>query len=135
MIIRLFFEGGVFFMSLVYSMWILAIVQAIRFIIEYQGNKKPLKLKRTNDSILFFGSLSFLFGITGQMIGLVTAFDVIQSMSDVSIKPGMLAGGLKVTFIAPLFGITFLIISAITWFVLRNLKGYPSQTDVTAQQE
>ncbi len=133
MIIRLFFEGGVFFMTLVYSMLILAIVQAIRFIIEYRGNKKPKKLKRTNDSILFFGSLSFLFGITGQMIGLITAFDVIQSMSDVSIKPGMLAGGLKVTFIAPFFGITFLMISAITWFVLRNLKGYPSSTLITEQ--
>ena len=129
MIIRLFFEGGAFFMSLVYSMWILAIVQTIRFIIMYRGNKKPQKLKKTSDSILFFGSLSFLFGITGQMMGLIAAFDAVQCMEAASIKPGMLAGGLKVTFIAPLFGITFLILSAITWFVLRNLKKYPSKTE------
>ncbi|MCW3804935.1 MotA/TolQ/ExbB proton channel family protein [Plebeiibacterium marinum] len=129
MIIRLFFEGGAFFMSLVYSMWILAIVQTVRFIIMYRGNKKPQKLKRTSDSILFFGSLSFLFGITGQMMGLIAAFDAVQCMEAASIKPGMLAGGLKVTFIAPLFGITFLILSAITWFVLRNLKKYPSKTE------
>ena len=133
MIIRLFFEGGVFFMSLVYFMWILAIVQAIRFIIEYRGNQKPQKLIRTNNSILFFGSFSFLFGITGQMIGLITAFDVIQSMGNASIKPAMLAGGLKVTFIAPFFGITFLMLSAITWFVLRNLKNYPTTTEAIIQ--
>ncbi len=133
MIIRLFFEGGAFFMSLVYSMWILAIVQAIRFIILYLGNKNPQKLKRTNNSILFFGSLSFLFGITGQMMGLIAAFDAVQCMDAANIKPGMLAGGLKVTFIAPLFGITFLILSAITWFVLRNLKKYPSQTKIATQ--
>ena len=133
MIIRLFFEGGASFMSLVYAMWILAMVQAIRFIIAYRGNKEPQKLKRMNNSILFFGSLSFLFGITGQMVGLVAAFDVVQGMDAATIKPGMLAGGLKVTFIAPLFGIIFLMISAITWFVLRNLKRYPSPTLATAK--
>ncbi|MCW3788512.1 MotA/TolQ/ExbB proton channel family protein [Plebeiibacterium sediminum] len=133
MIIRLFFEGGTFFMSLVYSMWILAIVQAIRFIILYRGIKNPQKLIRINNSILFFGSLSFLFGITGQMIGLIAAFDAIQCLGNASIKPDMLAGGLKVTFIAPLFGITFLIITAIIWFVLGNLKKYPSQNGAIIQ--
>lgn len=133
MIIRLFFEGGAFFMSLVYSMWVLAIVQAIRFIIEYRGNKNPQKLKKTNDSILFLGSLSFLFGITGQMVGLITAFDIIQRMSNASIKPDILAGGLKVTFIAPIFGMMLLILSSIVWFVFRNLKNYPSQNGAISQ--
>lgn len=130
MIIRLFFEGGVFFMSLVYSMWIIAIVQTIRFIIEYRGNGKPQKLKRINDSILFFGSLSFLFGITGQMMGLIAAFDIIQSTGEATIDPRYLAGGLKVTFIAPIFGITFLMLSAISWFVLRNLKDASLKTEL-----
>lgn len=129
MIIRFFYEGGPNFMSLVYLMWIIVIIQAIRFIILYRGNKNPQKLKRTNDSILFFGSFAFLIGITGQMVGLIDAFDGIQSMGGSGISPGILAGGLKVTFIAPLFGMMLLMISAIIWFVYRNLKEYPSQTE------
>jgi len=128
MIIRLFYEGGPTFMSLVYLMWIMVFILAIRFIFLYRGNKNPQKLKRTNDGILFFGSLAFLIGITGQMVGLIAAFDAVQRIIDVRIIPQALAGGLKVTFIAPVFGIVLLILSTIIWFVFRNLKKYPSQT-------
>jgi len=103
-------------------------ILAIRFIFLYRGNKNPQKLKRTNDDILFFGSLAFLIGITGQMVGLIAAFDAVQRIIDVRIIPQALAGGLKVTFIAPVFGIVLLILSTIIWFVFRNLKKYPSQT-------
>ncbi len=103
-------------------MWIIVIALAIRFIFLYRGNKNPHKLKKTNDSILFFGSLAFLIGITGQMVGLIATFDAIQSVGDASISPELVAGGLKVTFIVPAFGILLLIISAIFWFVFRNLN-------------
>lgn len=126
MIIRFFYEGGPTFMSLVYLMWSIVFVLAIRFILLYRGNKNPLKLKRTNDSILFFGSFAFLIGITGQMVGLIEAFDTIQSMGANSISPGLLAGGLKVSFIAPFFGMMLLMISSILWFVFRGLKRYSS---------
>ena len=128
MIIRFFYEGGPTFMSLVYLMWIIVITQAIRFIFLYRANKVPQKLIKTNNSILFFGSLAFLVGITGQMVGLIQAFDTIQIMDSSSINPRILAGGLKVSFIAPFFGMMLLILSAITWFVFRNLKEYPLQT-------
>ncbi len=128
MIIRFFYEGGPSFMSPVYLMWIIVFILAIRFVILYRLNKNPQKLKRTNDSILFIGSFTFLIGITGQMVGLMAAFDAIQKVGDAGIDPQLLAGGLKVTFIAPLFGMVLLLISAIIWFVFRNLKEYPSQT-------
>ncbi len=127
MIIRFFYEGGAFFMSLVYLMWIIVSALVLRFIFLYRSNKDSQKLKRTNDGILFFGSFAFLLGITGQMVGLIDAFDVIQNMNNASVRPGMLAGGLKVTFIAPIFGMMLLMLSAIIWFVFRNLKKYPSQ--------
>ncbi len=127
MIIRLFYEGGTTFMSLVYLMWIIVFALAVRFIILYLGDKSSQKLKRTNDGILFFGSLAFLIGITGQMIGLIAAFDAVQCIGAAGIKPDMLAGGLKVTFIVPIFGLMLLILSSIIWFVFRNLKKYPAQ--------
>ncbi|RKD94069.1 MotA/TolQ/ExbB proton channel family protein [Marinifilum flexuosum] len=133
MIIRFFFEGGPTFMSLVYLMWIIVISLAVRFIILYRGSKNPQKLKKTNDGILFFGSLAFLIGISAQMVGLIQAFDVIQSMGGNSIGPHMLAGGLKVSFIAPFFGMMLLIISSIIWFVYRNLKDYPSNIQTISE--
>ncbi len=129
MIIRFFYEGGPNFMAPIYLMWIMIFILAIRFIILYRTNKNPQKLKRTNESILFFGSFAFLIGITGQMVGLIEAFDNIRSMGGTSVDPRYLAGGLKVTFIAPFFGMMLLMISAIIWFVCRNLKEYPSQTE------
>lgn len=126
MIIRLFYEGGPSFMAPVYLMWITVLVLAIRFIVLYRNNKNPQKLKSINNSILFFGSFAFLIGITGQMVGLIAAFDAIQSAGG-GIDPRYIAGGLKVTFIVPLFGMTLLILSAILWFVFQNLKNYPAQ--------
>lgn len=122
MIIRLFYEGGPTFMSLVYLMWITVFILAIRFIFLYRINKNDHKLKRVNDGILFTGSLAFLVGITGQMVGLMAAFDAIQKVGDGGINPSILAGGLKVTFIVPFFGLALLLLSAIIWFVFRNLK-------------
>ncbi|WP_461630698.1 MotA/TolQ/ExbB proton channel family protein [Labilibaculum euxinus] len=122
MIIRFFYEGGAFFMSLVYLMWIAVFTLAVRFVILYRSNKNPQKLKRTNDSILFFGSFAFLIGITGQMVGLVAAFDIVRKVGNAGVTPQYLAGGLKVTFIAPLIGLLLFMISAIIWFVFRNLK-------------
>ncbi len=127
MIIRLFYEGGPAFMAYVYLMWIIVFIQSIRFAILYRGDKNPQKLKRTNDSILFFGSLAFLIGITGQVVGLKAAFDIIQSTGKASIDPHYLAGGFKVTFIVPIFGMMLLILSSILWFTFRGLKKYPSQ--------
>lgn len=122
MIIRLFYDGGTAFTTPILLMWIFVFILAIRFIILYRGNKNPLKLKRTNEGILFFGSLAFLIGITGQMIGSIAAFDVIQMADKADITPQYLAGGLKVSFIAPVFGMVLLILSTIIWFVFRNLK-------------
>lgn len=122
MIIRFFYEGGAGFMSLIYLMWIIVVSLAIRCIVLYRFNKNPQKLKRTNDGILFTGSFAFLTGITGQMVGLMAAFDAIQRVGDAGVDPKILAGGLKVTFIAPFFGLLLLLISAIIWYVFRNLK-------------
>ena len=123
--IRLFYEGGPGFMAPVYLMWIIVFILAIRFIILYRGNKNPQKLKRTNDSILFTGSLAFLVGITGQMVGLMATFDIAQGMPSIDLR--YIAGGFKVTFIVSFFGIALLMISSILWFTFRGLKNYPSQ--------
>ncbi len=133
MLIRLFHEGGEFFMALVLSMWIIVIILTILFIILYRSNKNPQNLKRTNDGILFFGSFAFLIGIYGQMVGFMSALDIIQRTGVSNIDPHNFAGGFKVTFIVTFFGMSLLILSCILWFVFRNLKKYPSKNEFKNQ--
>ena len=113
-------------MSFVSLMWIIVIILVIRFVILYRLGKNPHKLKRANNSILFFGSLAFLIGIYGQMTGLMAAFDTIQKAGTNGVPPGHIVGGIKVTFIVPSFGMMLLIISVIIWYIFRSLKKYPS---------
>ncbi len=122
MIVRFFYEGGPSFMTPVYLMWIIVFFLAIRFVLLYRNGQNPQKLKRTNDGILFVGSFAFLVGITGQIFGLMSAFSSVQRMGEAGIEPNILAGGLKSTFIAPFCGILLLLLSAILWFVFRNLS-------------
>ena len=122
MIFRHFFEGGPSFMFFIYLMWILVIILVIRFIILYRSNKNPQKLRRTNNNILFIGSFGFLVGVLGQMLGLISAYDAIQKAGETGVAPDLVAGGLKVTFIPSFYGLALLLLSALIWFVFRNLK-------------
>jgi len=70
-----------------------------------------LKKENVNKAIKLIGSVSlfaFVWGLLGQVIGLISAFDTIEAVGNIS--PAMLAAGLKISFIVPMFGfITFLI--------------------------
>ena len=119
MILKHLFEGGPLFMSVIYLMWIAVIILAIRFLIIYSKDKQSIKLERTNEAILFLGSLTFLIGIFGQTIGIFMALSAIQAAGDIS--PALIAGGLKVSMITTMYGFGLLIISGIIWFVFKNL--------------
>ena len=119
MIAKHLFEGGPLFMSVIYSLWITVIILAIRFLIIYFKDKQDTKLKKTNDAILFLGSLTFLIGIFGQSIGIFMALSAIQAVGDIS--PALIAGGLKVSMITTLYGFGLLLVSSIVWFIYRNL--------------
>ena len=119
MILKHFMEGGPKFMSAIYILWIAVIILAIRFLIIYSKDKQSIKLKRTNDAILFLGSFTFLLGIFGQIIGFFQVLNVIEREGDIA--PCLIAGGLRVSLLAPLYGFTLLLVSAMVWFIFRNL--------------
>ena len=119
MLLKHLMEGGPLFMSSIYLMWIAVIILAIRFLIIYSKDKQSIKLERTNEAILFLGSLTFLIGIFGQTIGIFMALSAIQAAGDIS--PALIAGGLKVSMITTMYGFGLLIISGIIWFVFKNL--------------
>lgn len=105
-------EGGPFFMYPLFFIIILIIILIVKGFIQKGSVEKTISLI---SSIALF---AIVWGFLGQIIGLIGAFDAIEAVGDVS--PAMLAGGLKVAFLAPVFGMfAFLVgrlgIIALTW--------------------
>lgn len=105
-------------MTLIFLMWVAVISLSIVFWAKRKKSDRRT-LVRLNEGILFTGSLAFLLGILGQVLGMFEALNVIGEMRDVSAT--MIAAGLRVSFIAPLYGFVLFILAVILWFVFRNL--------------
>lgn len=115
-----FIQGGMFGMSVITLFLLIAIVFVVL-------NFKKIVLSSSPDikwlnSIVFLGSLSFVFGIFYQILGMFQALGVIAEMGDVS--PKLIMGGLKVSFIAPIYGFTIFFISSIIWYSLKQYAKY-----------
>lgn len=67
--------------------------------------------------LLHTGIFSFVFGLLGQGISLYQMVTAIEGAGGVS--PAIVAGGLRVSFIVPLFGLSILAVSLLLWIVLR----------------
>ena len=120
MVFEHFYQGGPAFMSIVYLLWIVVIIMTLRIIYDLlRGKKTTAKLKKENEVILFTGSFAFLVGVLGQVIGMFEALKVMETVKDIS--PAILAGGLRVSIIAPLYGLTLLVVSGLLWFVFRQI--------------
>lgn len=80
-------------------------------------DQPPAALKRGLPSILHLGVFCMAFGFLAQMIGLVDMFTAIEAVG--AVAPSILAGGLKVSMIAPIFGFVIFLTSGCCWFVLK----------------
>ena len=118
MIIDLFFQGGVLFMSILTILLILAVV--VTFVngrSVFGDDQESLSDKRAKLSyIRAIGTLAIIVGVFGQLLGLISAFDTIELAGGVSTP--MLMGGLKVSMISTLYGFLIFIIANIIWLVL-----------------
>jgi hypothetical protein len=95
-------EGGPLFMYTTLILLFVILALLIRAFLKKEARAKSLKLV---SSISLF---ALVWGFLGQMIGLISAFDAIEAAGDIS--PAMLAGGLKIAILSPLFGMfTFLV--------------------------
>ena len=107
-------EGGPLFMYTTLTLLIVIIALLIR------GFVKPTTRDKTITLVSSISLFVLVWGFLGQMIGLITAFDAIQAMGDVS--PSILAGGLKVAILSPLFGMIVFLIARIGIIILNILK-------------
>jgi hypothetical protein len=74
-------------------------------------------LKNLILAIIYTGSFAAVCGILGQGLGIYQALYAIQMAGDIS--PALIMGGIKVSMIAPLYGILILLISSLIWFGLK----------------
>ena len=115
---NLFYEGGPLFMGIVTAAFIIMVVWAIYHFLpvlikkDFDPNKIADRLKHVKT----IGTLAMVLGILGQLIGLMSAFDVIEQVGDIS--PSWVAGGLKFSKIRTVYGIFVFIISLIVWIIL-----------------
>jgi len=107
-------EGGPLFMYTTLFLLIVIIALLIRGFIKKETRPKTITLV---SSISLF---VLVWGFLGQMLGLMGAFDAIEAAGDIS--PSILAGGLKVAILSPLFGMIVFLIARIGIIILNLLK-------------
>lgn len=113
-----FFDGGPFFMTLHYLMWILVIVFTVLAIKNIQSKKYSYKqLEKLNTTILFIGGFSLLFSLIYRTMGMYSAFSVLETSGDIS--PSLVAGGLKASLVAPLYSLFLFLITCVICFLIR----------------
>lgn len=107
-------DGGPLFMYTTLFILLIIIALLIRGFIKAEARSKTITLV---SSISLF---VLVWGFLGQMLGLISAFDAIEAAGDIS--PSILAGGLKVAILSPLFGMIVFLIARIGIIILNILK-------------
>lgn len=116
--IELHFTGGIEFMS-VLSMSLLSIL--VITVLRLKSNT-PVAQQAfwMRDGIRQSGYFSLFWGLLGQLLGLMGAFEAIEKAGEVS--QGLLAGGLYVSCITTAYGLVIFLISLILDFVIRTIR-------------
>ena len=117
-LINRFMEGGAFFMSLVLICLLISIYFTAKSFLNIKSNIKISKkmLKHISDS----GTLGLALGVMSFLIGLISAFDVLEASG--AAEPVIFAGGLKVALLSPLFGLLTFSVSKLAILILRIIQ-------------
>ena len=117
-LINRFMEGGAFFMSLILTCLLISIYFIAKSLLNIKSNVEISKkmLKHISDS----GTLGLALGVMGAFIGLITAFDVLEATGEAD--PSIIAGGLKVALLSPLFGLFTFSVSKLAILILRIIQ-------------
>ena len=113
-----FMEGGALFMSLILICLLISIYFIVKSILNIKTNIEISKkmLKHISDS----GTLGLALGVMGAFLGLITAFDALEASGEA--EPSIVAGGLKVALLSPLFGLFTFSVSKLAILILRIIQ-------------
>lgn len=114
-------EGGYFFMLPIIFLLVTVVVILVRAFVRISFQEKAIQL---------VGSLALFtlaWGFLGQIIGLIGAFDSIEFAGGIS--PDILAAGLKVSFLPPVFGLLTFLIGRMGIIILSLRDGLKKSND------
>lgn len=119
--IELFYMGGPLFMGILTLIFICMIcVSVINGLPVLRGGMEDLEMAvRKIAYIKSVGLFALVMGILGQLIGLYSAFQAIETAGDIS--PALVAGGFRVSMITTLYGFVIYACSLLIWFALSGL--------------
>ncbi len=113
-----FKEGGPFYMSLILICLLAAVLfLALGFLRLKTNIEKSKKMTSLASDVSILG---LVFGFLGSTIGMITAFDTIEAVGN--INTGMMAGGLKVSFLTTVFGCLTFILPRIGIIILKVMQ-------------
>ncbi len=117
----LFFMGGALFMSILTLLLVVMTVWIVYYTLKGYANgqsekEKALRQLKYGKSI---GLFAMVTGIFGQLIGFYEAFTAIEQAGDIS--PALVYGGIKVSMITTLYGISIYLFSLLLWFIASQV--------------
>jgi hypothetical protein len=118
---ELYYRGGPGFMGILSILFVIMVAWIVyHFIVAYSGQKMNLETAlRKLGYGRSIGLFALVAGFLGQLIGLSHAMSIVAQMGGVS--PGVLAGGVGVSMICPMYGVLIYLISLILWFIASNI--------------
>ncbi len=111
-------EGGMFFMFPILIMLLLVLFLTVKNVLKTKQQGFPSK--KYNNLINSIGLLTLVWGVLGQLIGLVAAFDKIELLGEISTP--LLAGGLKVSALSTIFGFFVFVVSRIVTIIFTWIQ-------------
>ena len=101
-------------------MYPLAIIFILVMILIVKGLLSKGQDKKTNELISSITLFAIVWGFLGQIIGLIGAFDAIESYGNVSAE--VMAAGLKVAFLPPVFGMFIFLIGRLGLIIITWIR-------------
>ncbi len=122
------YEGGPFPMTLILLLFGLMIFFIARSAMKLKA--LPHIFRKSISLINQVALLAVIIGLFFQLIGLIQVFDAFESLGN--INPALLAGGLKLTLLPPVFGGVTFIIGRSASFILSWLRNEQAESEIVA---
>ena len=111
-----FNEGGPVMMTLILICLLLALgFLLLGFLSVSKNDKRTNKMLKLTSEVSLLG---LVIGFLGAVLGLVEAFDTVESVNNID----MMASGLKVSFLTTVFGAVTFILPRIGIIILRAIQ-------------
>ena len=117
-IIGKFNDGGPIFTYTIFIVMLIILALFIKGLMDKGNNKKMI------DLIASLGWFAVAWGFMGRTFGLIKAFDMVAAQGELT--PHLLADGMKMALVDPLFGLFVFIVARLCIIFLISLQKKPN---------